>query len=453
MPLDLQRSQFPGRTGAPNRLSSIGAVFFAVTGTLIATSIVNIGSSGVPVFYLAFLIPVIASAFSVNSERPYSRLSRVWVPVVAVGIALIVTTMLQLVTIPIKDTGSEVMHLVSRLCFLVYFVIAQTWLRDETLQKTLIWLRRLLIVACAYGVYQIVAKFLGWPLFLDWLRNNRSFYIYDYDMGGWVGIIRATSIYAEPSQATIPILVLFMLNLRIKSSSMSTFAGWLTLVLFTLATFSRGVWATLLVAIAASLLFRSVKLCALVETKRLALTAVVLVLLLVLPVWGFIRANSNDGTDDLSAQTRSGGIVLGVHMIQDAPILGFGWNSFDDVAQHYAAVPLDVDADIDFSIIHNTVISDMQQAGLSGFVLAALPFIVLIGWSTAPTWMTFCTLASFLVAAELGDIGYSSLTWLWLAILINMKSAAAGPPASRTEVASGKHFYKPHRSGTLHSAS
>jgi O-antigen ligase len=140
-------------------------------------------------------------------------------------------------------------------------------------------------------------------------------------------------------------------------------------------------------------------------------------------------------------------------MIQDAPILGFGWNSFGDVAQRYAAVPLDVDADIDFSIIHNTVISDMQQAGLSGFVLAALPFIVLIGWSTAPTWMTFCTLASFLVAAELGDIGYSSLTWLWLALLINMKSAAAGPPASRTEVASGKHSYKPHMSGTQHSAS
>ena len=456
MPLDLQRHHFPGRTGGPNRLSSMGAVFFAVTGTLIATSIVNIGSSGVPVFYLAFLIPVIASAFPrapVDWERQDSRLSRVWVPIVAVGIALIVTTVLQLVTIPLKDPGSEVMHLVSRLCFLVYFVIAQTWLREETLQKTLIWLRRLLIVACAYGVYQIAAKLLGWPLFLDWLRNNRSFYIYDYDVGGWVGIIRATSIYAEPSQATIPILVLFMLNLRLKSSSMSNFAGWLTLVLFTLATFSRGVWATLLVAAAASLLFRSVKLCALVETKRPALTAVVLVLLLVLPVWGFIRANSNDGADDLSAQTRSGGIVLGVHMIQDAPLLGFGWNSFGDVAQHYAAVPLDVDADIDFSIIHNTVISDMQQAGLSGFVLAALPFIVLIGWSTAPTWMTFCTLASFLVAAELGDIGYSSLTWLWLAILINMKSAAAEPPASRTEVASGRHSYKTQMSGTLHSTS
>lgn len=453
MPLIRQKPQPAVLINHSTQPRSIGALFFALTGTLIATSVANIGSSGIPFFYLAFLLPVVAVAFPSGGlllSRLDSRSLSVLVLIGMVATALVGTTLLQLVTLDLRDPGSEVMHLGSRLCFLVYFAIALTWLRDEIVTKTLIWLRRLLIVACAYGAYQLAAKLFGLPLFLDWLRNNQSFFAYDYDVAGWIGIIRATSIYAEPSQATIPILVLFMLNIQIKTSRVANFTGWMSLLLFAIATFSRGAWIALSTAAVVSLLFRSATLCRLVQTKRITLAASTLVLLLILPVWGFVRAN---GYGDLSAQERSGGIVLGVKMIQNAPILGFGWNSFGFMALRYAAVPLDVDATIDFDIIHNTVVSYVQQAGLSGLALAALPFVLVAGWSAAPSWMTCTTLASFLIGAEFGDIGYSSLTWLWIALLLNMGSAKALPHVKRVAPASWRSFYKPHMSGPPRSSS
>jgi O-antigen ligase len=409
----------------PTRRGSMRAIFFALTGTLIATSVANIGASGIPFFYLAFFLPVAALAFPdarLTWHHLHSRSLHILVLIGAVGAALFATTVLQLITLDLKDPGSEVTHLVSRLCFLAYFAICQTCLQEETVSKTLVWLRRFLIIVCVYGAYQLAAKQLDLPLFLDWLRNNQSFYTYEYDTAGWIALVRATSIYAEPSQATVPILVLFILNIRLKTKPLSKFTGWLALLLFTMATFSRSAWAVLLTAAVVSFLFRSATLCRLAQTKRQTVAVASLLLLVIMPVWGFIRAN---GEGDLSAQERSAGIVLGVYMIKDAPVLGLGWNSFGVMAQHYAALPVDLDATIDFSMIHNTVVSYVQQAGLAGFLLASLPIILLARWSTAPAWMTCTTLASFLVASEIGDIGYSSLTWLWIALLINMNAREA----------------------------
>ncbi len=453
MPLIQLNSPIEAHMKRPIRPGSTVALFFALTGVLIATSLVNIGSSGIPFFYLAFLLPVICVVFPrgwVVWRRLDSLSLRALIFVGIVAITIAATTLMHLITIRLKEPGSEVVHLVSRLCFLAYFVVAQIWLRGELASKTLIWLRRLLIGACAYGAYQLAAIALGLPLFLDWLRNNLSFFNYDYGTSGWVALARATSIYAEPSQATIPILVLFMLNIRIKSSSFWTFIGWLSLLLFTVATFSRGAWIALLTAAGTWLLFQSASLCRLVQTKRVALTAAALGLLLMLPMWGFVVAN---GDGDLSAQERSGSIVLGVHLIKDAPILGTGWNSFGDTILHYRDIPLNVDVNINFGIIHNMVVSYVQQAGLSGLALAALPFFLLASWSTAPAWMTCSTLASFLISAEFGDIGYSSLTWLWLAIMVNMGTAEVLLPAKRTASTFWRRPYRPHMSASPHSAS
>jgi hypothetical protein len=432
---------------------SLLALFFALTGTLIATSIANTAGSGVPFFYLAFLLPVFTMIFPSILFR-LSRLPeesrKVLVVTGWVAFVLIATTTLQVITLELIDPGLEMIHLISRLCFLAYFTVALIWLRGELLLKGLIWLRRLLIAVCLYGAYQMVAQQLGWPLFLDWLRNNQSFFMYDYDTAGWVAFVRANSIYAEPSQATIPILILFMLNIRIKSTRVSNFIGWMSLLLFTIATFSRSAWAALLTGACVAFLFRSAPLRRMIPNKRSTLAAITLLCLLILPVWAFIQAN---GDSDLSAQERSGGIILGVHMVKDAPILGFGWNSFHAVALRYTNVGLDADQGIDFGIIHNEVVSYMQQGGLSGLALAALPFVLVALWTTAPPWMTCATLASFLIAAEFGDIGYSSLTWLWLAMLLNMRTIKGSADALASSPINNRPLYQSPVTITPHAAS
>jgi O-antigen ligase len=409
-----------------SRWTSTTALLFALSGVLIATSIFNIGESGIAFFWVLF--PLVAFRLLFRSG---------WLPSIygdkksfdvlmltaAVAIALFATTVLHIV-VEEREPSSELVHLISRLSFLVYFVVAERLLRGEIVDRTLVWIRRLLLVVCAYGAYQLPAKLLGMPLFLDWLRNNRSLLMYDYNEAGWIGIARANSIYAEPSQATVPILVLLILNIHLDASKTSKVLGWIVLVLFAVATFSRTAWIVVATAIIAWLWSRSRHALALslLGKRRSLLITGTLILFLVLPFWGLIEANS-DG--DLSAQERSGGIVVGLNSIKDAPLLGHGWNSFADVARRYSDIPIFLDPQIDFGFIHNMIISYVQQAGLSGLLLAALPFFLLIYWSTAPPWITYSTLASFLIAAEFGgDIGYSSLTWLWIALLINMKTAS-----------------------------
>jgi hypothetical protein len=398
--------------------------FFALTGVLMATSITSIGKSGVPFFYLVFGLPILGLVFpDVHNDFDLAGQGvrrKVFFFVGIVGVAITGTTLLHLITV--GPGFNEVTHLSSRLCFLVYLVIALRYVRGRILTRALIWLRRLLIVACAYGIYQIVAVVLGWPLFLDWLRNNPSFFMYGYDTAGWIGIARASSIYPEPSEATVPILVLFLLNLSVKSRSTSRIVGWTTLILFTVATFSREAWIALLAGVVVVLAFKVPTVARMPQTKRWLLLLSAFILFIGMPAWAFVQGSPSS---DISTQERSGSIVLGVHMIMDRPILGFGWNSFGDEAQRYAGVAtISVDRSIDFWIIHSMVVSYVQQAGLSGLALAALPFFLLTSFSTGPSWMTFSTLVSFIIAAEVGgDIGYSSLMWLWVALLINMSSA------------------------------
>jgi hypothetical protein len=402
-------------------------MLFALTGVLIATSIFNVGDSGISFFYLVFFVAFLGLIFP-SGWLPWVLMDRESLKIIllisVVGTALFATTLMQILAGE-QDGSRELVHLVSRLSFLAYFVVALRFLNGDILEKTLIWIRRFLIVICAYGAYQVPAKLLGLPLFLDWLRNNHSFLMYDYNDAGWISIARANSIYAEPSETVIPILVLFMLNIYLKASKISKLVAWTSLTLFAVATFSRTVWIGLVVAAVAWVCSRSTRLEAVFRKRRFPVLVLTLILLLALPLWGLIGADSGG---DLSAQERSGDIVVGLSAIKDAPLFGHGWNSFSDVASRYTDVALFIDPEVNFTFIHNMVVSYMQQAGLSGLSLAALPFALLICWSKAPPWMTFSTLASFLFTAEVGDIGYSSLTWLWIALLINMNARSAPQP-------------------------
>jgi len=434
-----ETSYFGAGAGAavrPQWRSTAAALFFALTGCLVATAIVNVGQSGIALFYLVFLVPLVALVapkhlFHHRLDRP-SVLLMAFTAVMFLLLWLV--TLLQLMLVPNLPDG-EVVHFVSRLAFLAYFVIVQQCLRGRVLEKTLIWLRRILIFLFAYGIYQLPAKLLGWPLFLDWLRNDRSFSFYQFDTAGWVGIMRATSVFAEPGQAAVPIVILFILNIGFRGGWFSKFLGWTVLLLFTTLTFSRTAWVVLFVAAITVALLRIRAVRRTVESHRLAMAVACCLAIVLLPAWAYVVAGHS--TDESEA-ARSQSVIAGVHMVANRPILGGGWNSFEERAARY---DLEVPAAAgNLSFLHNMVLSYAQQAGIAGLLLAIFPFAVILGWSSSAPWVTYATLTSFLIGAELGgDIAYSPLIWLWLALMIQGgESWLAEDPNHRFAFSPGK---------------
>ena len=403
----------------PHRHRTYMSFFLALSGALIATSIVNLGDSGIPFFFVTFSLLPLAVIFPYSASL-HPRLSRnkfkIMLGISIVFLLMLIATFLR-VLLNIQSGGSEILHFISRVSFLAYFFICLYFLVGDTLTACLIWLRRILIILALYGIYQLPAKLLGLPLFLDWLRNNRSFAMYDYDSAGWVSLVRATSIFSEPSQAAVPLLVLIFLNKYIRAPRYSRLIGWIAVAGFTLLTFSRTVWLSILALalgrfIASNAFFRNIY-----QTKKVALATCLLCVALVMPLWAFYGANFNA---DLSRQERAGSIIMGIQLIEAHPIIGSGWNSYQTLMPQYPILVEDVSPDIDFKTIHNMLISYVEQSGIPGLVLALFPFIVLIFNSHAPLELSLASLLAFLAAAELGgDVGYSSLFWLWIAVLIN----------------------------------
>ena len=400
-------------------MQSLLGVLFALTGALIATSIINLGDSGVPLFFLAFLVPVAAAPFSWNRSQ-YFPLTRKDSPALlgmaGVFLLLCVATFFQIALDRESSTG-ELSHAAIRLGFLVYCGICIYYLHGETLGVCLRWLRRILTVLALYGIYQLPAKFLGLPLFLDWLRNNRSFDLYDYNTAGWVSVVRATSIYAEPAQCTVPILVLMFLNIYLPAPRYSKWIVWIAALAFAVLTFSRTIWLAIISLALAGVLSRFKALRRGSRWGTMLLAALIVAITLIMPIWAFYGGNYKS---DLSRQERAGSIVIGLHLVKEHPWLGSGWNSYQTLMPSYQIDVEGVSPYVNFNTIHNMFVSYAEQAGIAGFILALFPFLIMLFQSDAPDALRLGSIFSLLSVAELGgDVAYSSLFWLWVAIVLN----------------------------------
>ena len=409
----------------------MAGALIALTGVLVATSLFNTANSGLPVFYASVLIPLL-SGIHPNSSFLVARVChlemRVYFTVALQTAALFCVTLIQMIWFSL-EADSEIVHLVSRIMFLVYFVICVRYVRGEVAWSAMLWTRRLLIAVFLYGAYQLPAKLLGWPLFLDWLRNNKSYSLYGYDAAGWTSMVRSTGIFAEPAQATVPVVVAILLNLYIPVKPISKWIGWLSITLFGLTSASRGMWLTI-GGLALGYNFSRVKpLGRWLNSYRLTQVSLIVLTALLFPCWAIFASSNSDA--DLSQQERSGSVVLGMYMIRDSPVIGFGWNSASTLSNDYLRdIALPNAVNIEGEFIQNMVVSYWQQAGLAGLVLAVLPLILVWRWSTAEAGLKWGTLCSFLVAGGVGDFGYVSLTWLWMALLINV-STIRHPAADR----------------------
>lgn len=409
------------RTGlsTASRAQSALGFFFALTGALIATSIVNIGDSGVPLFCLTFLVPVLAAPFAWRRSQYFpltKKQSLILLSTAAIFLLLCVATFFQ-IGLDRESAAAELTHLAIRLSFLVYFGVSIYFLHGSTLYACLRWLRRILTVLALYGIYQVPAKLLGLPLVLDWLRNNPSFGLYDFNTAGWVRLVRATSVYAEPSQCTVPVLALILLNIYLPASRYSKWVVWFAVFLFALLTFSRTIWLAIATLIFVSLIARMKGLRQKRKWNTRLLAVLILIVTLVLPVWAFYGGNYKS---DLSRQERAGSIVIGLHLVVEHPWLGSGWNSFETLMPSYQINVEGVSPEVSFRTIHNMFVSYAEQAGIAGFLLGLFPFLLMLFQSDAPNRLRLGSIFSLLAVAELGgDVAYSSLFWLWVAIVIN----------------------------------
>jgi hypothetical protein len=400
---------------------SVAGLLIALTGVLIDTSVFNTSTSGIPFYYLMLLIPLLSG---LNPQSPFLSATthgaelEIYVTVGLQAAALICVTMIQIAWFSL-DGASEFVHLSARIMPLVYFAICIRYVRRQFALSTLYWLRRILIVVFLYGVYQLPAKFLGLPLFLDWLRNNKSNLLYKYDAAGWTDMIRSTSIFSEPSQAMIPIIVAILLNLYLPAGRLSRIIGWLSIIAFSLASASRSSWLAIAGLIFGCFISKVGMLRPWLTRRRFVTLAAIIIAILILPSWALIDANMSH--TDLSQQERSGSVLLGISMIQNSPLIGFGWNSAGRIADKYLRQStLPAAANIQGEFIQSMPVSYWEQAGLAGLMLAVLPLFAIWKWHSASPGLRWGTLCSFLVAGGVADFGYISLSWLWIALLVNM---------------------------------
>lgn len=404
-------------------------ILFALTGALIATSIVNIGESGVPLFFLTFALPVGALAFGGIYSRYFSvSRSQAQSLLIICGVFVLVgLTVYFQFFLNIQSPAEGLSHAIVRESFLAYCAVCLLFLRGGTMAACLRWLRRILIVIALYGIYQVPAKLFGLALFLDWLRNNPSFNLYDFGTAGWVGVVRSTSIYAEPSQCAVPILVLSLLNFYLPAPKWSKSLVWIAVFLFTVLTFSRTIWLMLATLAIVMFVVRSEAFRRAFIRYKLAFAGALIALVVLMPAWAFVGSNYKA---DLSRQERAGSIVVGLHVVMQHPILGSGWNSFEILVPAYQAEIENANPIVSYRTIHNMFVSYAEQAGLAGFLFGIIPFAMMLFQADAPIGIRLASALPLLAGAELGgDVAYSSLFWLWVAIVLNWRHAnAEGDP-------------------------
>jgi O-antigen ligase len=395
---------------------------FALTGTLVTTSIANIGNSGIPFFFIAFCAPAVVLSYNTFRPNLFVLAGNEYRALVSLGLlflSLLGVTFLHLLY-NLQPVSDELSHAAIRMAFIAYSMVCIYCLQGNALRACLVWLRRIIAFCALYGIYQLPAKALGLPLFLEWLRNNPSFDIYDYNTAGWINLVRATSIYAEPSQAAVPVLALILLNRYIPAPRYSRVAVFIIALLFATLTFSRTVWVSIVTAAFGIFLSKRQVIRRSVKARPVLAASILLLSVLIFPLWAFFSTNY---TADLSRQERAGSIIIGLQLVKQHPMIGSGWNSYETLMPQYQLTVDEVTPDVRFRTIHNMFISYTEQAGIPGFCFALFPFLLILFASEAPLDMRLGSLLALLSTAELGgDIGYSSIFWLWIAVLINLKS-------------------------------
>jgi hypothetical protein len=392
-------------------------VIFVAAGLLDATALFNTPTFGFGVYMAADLITLallVTVAFAGDRKPPGIPSDILAACAVCIGVLWLVILAQVWNQIGIENTLFSQATL--RTILIGHFLIGAMLLsmveRWRGFRTAVTWI---LFFYLSYGIYDIAAQFMGIPRFLEPLRNNVSLAVsVQQGAQGWIQLPRLSSLAAEPSHTLMHVALAFFLFMHLRGKAR---LFWLVLALaFTVGTFSRALWISMLGSGAIAFAFR---ILAGRSTLRFSRTAAIAagfmlpVLALLVPIVGTPGENA-----DLSVLERFDSSRSALWMFIQNPFLGVGFQgwqghffSFNGALAGGASA---------LNQIHNGFAVYLAGLGLAGAVFIFLPSLLVAtsdrltpaakGW-----WLGICSLS-----AVGGDYLAMPSTWTVLAVVLSM---------------------------------
>lgn len=269
-----------------------------------------------------------------------------------------------------------------------------------------------------YGLYDFAAQLLGWPRFLDPLRNNASLAISTQSGAqGWIELPRLSSLAAEPSHCIMHLALAFVLAARSRG-----WFCWLLLLLalaFAVGTFARSVWAVLAAAALAAAGVRLLErwrdvLPRPTVTAALGTAAVLLPfaaaaapLLIPLPA---------DADPSLAERVDSSRAALQLFFAHPFAGVGFqGW-----VGRFYQ-FSTELGGELaPLLFVHNGLAAMLAALGIAGAIIIYGPLLLILGADNLSAPAKAWWLTVFAIVNLGGDYFALASSWTTLAILLSL---------------------------------
>lgn len=378
------------------------------------TALINVGSTGIPLFYLSFtLIPfIISNDWRLNKKVLIFLLLNFTSLVLPVFYHFFCDSILNF---------SNVTQFISRLLLVLNFLIIYrifSFLNDNEKNRIFKFLLGVLTIIWIYGIYEFFAKIYDFPLYLSDISNSASFYIVD-NTGGWTETFRVRGVWAEPSFSSIPILIYLYLLESISLKRNKFFLLLILVIVYSFFTFSRVAWSLIILYLTLKTIFgriwkRNINFT--IDNKRdsiyeFLITITLFVFVLISSLWVFF---TNDIFNDSSSSGRSGSAIIGFNIWFDNLFFGTGFNTFIQHRQDYISKV----GFINERFCHSVVPNYLYQMGIFGFLyLFSFVFLLLQGLKNNIMNFAFFLLL-FLIANLSGDVIYQSTSWLFMLLFL-----------------------------------
>jgi len=410
-----------------------------VCGLLDATAAFNTASFGVGVYivasaYGAFLLIARAwtAPYAVDSLR-----SDLLKPAV-LSIVLLWTFALLQIWHQRGEPLTLFTQTVLRTILLGHLIICLTLIRSVNdpafVNRVVIWFLGIYIT---YGLYDFGAQILGWPRFLDVLRNSQSVAIADaVGAQGWIKLPRLSSLSAEPSHTVMPVALAFFMFTQLK--------GWprrvlLTFVImFCVGTFARTLWIAMLgAAMMSATLWVLSRFRAPLASKLtgIGIVAAAILLPVIVGIAPFVALSGD--VADLSTVERFDSARTAILLFFDHPLLGLGFYGWDGKAMQFSYLMSGPASS--FKVVHNGFAVYLVSLGIIGIVLVYMPSLLIVrarGLSPAQKgWW----IGAYSLALLGGDYLALPSTWTMIAVVVTYNWQAMTKTTQPHEGIAGAH--------------
>ena len=307
----------------------------------------------------------------------------------------------------------QLVQCIARTTWPTYFTMSIIFYRAAKAEY--VFFKALLCLGCVYvlyGFYDISAQIYGLPHFLEFVRNNHSTYVSTAVTGGWIGLPRISSLAAEPSLTSTPIMIFFA-TCAIMLTGWRRNTGFLLLIIFTIGTAARSLWLVAAISVIGTMgaklaeYFSSDLNRARWSKASLAAGCFLLPILLL-----SIRLSVPSDDKDFSIQERQEATRAGFELFQSNPVVGLGfeaknvyYRNYADRLSNFTTTP---------TVIHNGLAAYISSLGVIGFLMFEIPFLlIVIDGNLSFRWKVYW-LSVMLMLLQIGDLTYQSSFWVVL---------------------------------------